>query len=154
MIQITTLKKLEGILNNTGFNEDRIYKLSKLTSKDGLTLLKMTIKESTDEYTYITEPVDDDETVESIILRLVGAIYAVDINCRNSYIKGFKAFSKRKIKSLTSWLDKGSEQKVNGINKELAERYKLTEKFRNEVYYYKGFVGDLYQAKDVILNKI
>ncbi|MCD3217858.1 hypothetical protein G8S55_11580 [Clostridium botulinum C] len=151
MIQDITLKNLEGILNDERFNEDKIYKLSKLNTKDGSTLLKMTIKESTEEYTYITKP--DDENIESIILKLVGAIYTADINCRNSYIKGFQAFSKRKIKSLTLWLDKGNEQKVNGINKELVERYKLTEKFRDEVYFYKSFVGDLYQAKDIMLNK-
>lgn len=100
-------------------------------------------------YTYSTTQVFD--THEENIKSLIGSIYAEDINFRKRIISNYKgAFLTRKIKSLSNAISKGNADKVNAINTEIVEKYKVAQKCKNEIVEFKGFVSLLYRTKDLL----
>ncbi len=102
--------------------------------------------------TYFFRTKTNDANLEEIIDQLVGSIYVEEINYRNSLVRNWKSFSARKVKSLGIWLEKGNTEKVASIQNELIERLQLTEKYKNQVEFYKRFVRSLYHAKKELIE--
>lgn len=101
-----------------------------------------------------TKHIEDFTTIymEDIIKQLISNVYDKEINWRNSVIRNWKAFSSMKVKSLSTWMARGNTKKVNKINEELVNRYKLVESYKNDVNYYKMFVSSLYFVKDNLVS--
>ncbi|HIG0355893.1 TPA: hypothetical protein ACX96U_001181 [Clostridium sporogenes] len=92
----------------------------------------------------------EDYDVKTILKSMINYIYENEINYRNNYIRKTKSFNSRKIKSLTLWLERSKQDKVNKINEELAERYKTTKMMENRVEEYKDYIRDLYSCLSVL----
>lgn len=103
-------------------------------------------------YEFVTENKSDD--IQDIIKQLVSSIYEEEVNPRQKIVRGFKSFSKRKIKSLSVHMGKCNTDKIQEINKEMVNQYKLVERLQHEVNYFKMFVNALYSIKDKFQIKI
>lgn len=92
----------------------------------------------------------EDYDVKTILKSMINYIYENEINYRNNYIRKTKSFNSRKIKSLTLWLERNKQDKVNKINEELVERYKTTKMMENRVLEYKDYIRDLYSCLSIL----
>ncbi|AUN22529.1 hypothetical protein RSJ22_14225 [Clostridium botulinum] len=94
----------------------------------------------------------EDYNVKSILKATINYIYENEINYRNNYIRKTKSFNSRKIKSLTLWLERSKQDRVQKINEELAERYKTTKMMENKVVEYKDYIRDLYSCLSILCS--
>ncbi|WP_035290227.1 hypothetical protein [Clostridium sp. KNHs214] len=98
--------------------------------------------------------IEEEATKEEILKQIIYCFYDTEINWRNTYINGWKAFTKRKIKSMCIWNGRDNVEKVRTIEKELMERYTITERYKNQVNYYKNFIRALYEAKNKLIGEV
>lgn len=156
------LAKIENLMNDDYvYYEDTglRFKLSIDTVKDefeeDVEIIILDIIDENDEilHTYSSQKIFD--TMEENIKSLIGFVYVEDINYRKRFINNFKgAFMTRKMKSLSIAISKGNTDKVNKINIELVERYKISEKYKNDINYYKMFVRTLYYVLDKLKMEV
>lgn len=64
-----------------------------------------------------------DEDAYKLITAFISQIYEDYLIQLEKYINGWNAFSKRKAKSLTLWLERNNKDKVTEINREIIDRY-------------------------------
>ncbi|MEL5897282.1 hypothetical protein AAGC94_04260 [Clostridium sporogenes] len=105
--------------------------------------------EESDKYENYTIELEDYD-VKTILKSMINYIYENEINYRNNYIRKTKSFNSRKVKSLTLWLERSKQDRVQKINEELAERYKTTKMMENRVEEYKDYIRDLYSCLSVL----
>ncbi|KEI92171.1 hypothetical protein [Clostridium botulinum] len=145
------LKIIEEELNNreeweleNGRVEYRLF----LNREDNLNFIILGDEES-DKYENYTIEIKD-FNVKTILKSMINYIYENEINYRNNYIRKTKSFNSRKIKSMTLWLERNKQDRVQKINEELAERYKTTKMMENRVVEYKDYIRDLYSCLNIL----
>lgn len=139
------LKIIEEELNNREEWEYRLF----LNRKDNLLNFIILGDVEDDKYENYTIEIKD-FNVKTILKSMINYIYENEINYRNNYIRKTKSFNSRKIKSLTLWLERSKQDRVQKINEELAERYKTTKMMENRVIEYKDYIRDLYSCLSVL----
>lgn len=154
------LKEFERLLNQDWMMKEEGYSFKILKDKtnneadeivDVITMQVFTDDELL--YTYSTAQIFG--TLEENIKSIIGAIYNEDINYRKRIIRNYKgSFLSRKIKSLNNAIAKGNTDKVNAINMEIIEKYKQSEKCKNELVEFKSFISLLYRTKDLLISKV
>lgn len=134
------IEKIKDYDTDCGEGIIDFYKLTFSNTEDGST------------YCYRTKSISND--LEQMILEFIGSVYVEDINNRKSIVNNWNAFTSRKVKSLSYWMEKNRTEKVNQLNIDLVEQYKIVEKYKCEIAEYKRFICALYAAKKDILAKV
>ncbi|GCD13148.1 hypothetical protein [Clostridium tagluense] len=153
---VCRLKDIQGELEYyfTDFEGNTEYTVVLRKSQDVVRIIF--IDEDSKCISFTTDVIEDFTTItmEEILKQLINNIYQEQLNWRNSVIRNWKSFSAQKVKSLTLWLSRGNTDKVDVINLQLVERYKLVEQYKNDVNYYKHFVCALYYIKNNLIEEV
>ncbi|MFR1707631.1 MAG: hypothetical protein ACLSV2_01920 [Clostridium sp.] len=144
-----TLKEITKLLNTHEAWEEEFWTY-KLELKDNDIICKIYDDENI-EYIMKIEKV---EGIENILKEFIGHLYEEEINYRTKFIRGSKGYNNRKIKSLCTWTERGKQEKVDDIVKELTSRYKITKRLESDVRYYKTFISDLYKCLDKLCPEL
>lgn len=139
------LSQLQDYLNKYYSWMDNCYCVQLLQTKDEII---MNVKEDGTEEILNTYTIDTVDDMEQLIKSIICKVYEQDINHRNRIVNGWKSFSKRKVGSMSRWMQKGNTEKVTEINKELIEKYNEVENLKYEVRDLKTLITALYRAKE------
>lgn len=145
---VKKLQELQEYLNKYFSWMDNCYsvQVGQTTDKVILNLLENLLEGENE--TVNTYVVDMSNDMEQVIKGLISKVYEQDINWRNKIINSWKFFTKRKIGSMSKWMQKGNAERVTEINKELVQKYNEVEGLKYEVRDLKTLIAALYHAKE------
>lgn len=150
LIMKETLKKIEDCLNDweeyeieNGDAWGYVLKLNK--NKDIELRIYEEIECENCNYS-VAIPNENITNIKDILKGFINSIYDQEINWRNSCLRANKGWYSRKHKSTNLWLERGKEDKVLEIAKEISERYKNSKLLENQVEHFKVFISRFYYA--------
>ena len=95
------------------------------------------------EYAFVVNIAQD---VTTIIKSCINYIYEWNLNDLQKYVKATAGYNKRHIKSLSCWIEKGKQEKVDKLVRELADRYKTTKSKEFEISKFRDIIKDFYNC--------
>ncbi len=101
---------------------------------------------------YVITIPSDVTCIKDILKGFINYIYNNEINWRNNCLKSNKGWYSRKHKSTNLWLERGKEDKVLEIAKEISERYKNSKLLENQIEHYKVFISRIYYVLNCLVE--
>jgi len=139
------VKTIEGQLNkHEDYEEFWSYKLE--AKKDEIVVKIYDDEDCREDYLEYAFVVDIAQDVTTLIKSMINCIYENELNDLQKYVKATAGYNKRHIKSLSCWIEKGKQEKVDKLVRELADRYKTTKSKEFEVSKFKDIIKDLYNC--------
>ena len=141
------IKELEKLITERlNYTDDEEYKVCLKKVSTGY---KLTLQETSYDAVDIKLNIECDKNTSrtELMYLFIKELYREEINWRTKEIHRTKSFLYRKAKQLATWVARNNTNKIENINKEIVERYKETEKLKQEVAYYKQFISVFYGIK-------
>lgn len=127
--------------------EDEIYLFKFTSNKESITLMCNMDEEDDYEEVFRLE-MPNVGNFEQLFKELISAMYEKYINEANSFVKNWKNYSARKVRSLLLWTNRNNTEKIAEINKDLIERYIAIENAKCTVRHFKIFISMFYNIKN------
>ncbi|NRT78137.1 hypothetical protein [Clostridium beijerinckii] len=101
---------------------------------------------------YVITIPSDVTCIKDILKGFINYIYNNEINWRNNCLKSNKGWYSRKHMSTNLWLERGKEDKVLEIAREISERYRNSKLIESQIEHYKVFISRLYYVLNCLVE--